>query len=69
MKTLDVHSFLISIDKTIKQLDKQAEKLTDVIKSTQGIASLDDSLKGEGGTAIRTFFSECHTPFLLFILV
>ncbi|WEZ63245.1 LXG domain-containing protein [Bacillus subtilis] len=66
MKTLDVHSFLISIDKTLKQLDKQAEKLTDVIKSTQGIASLDDSLKGEGGTAIRTFFSECHTPFLLF---
>lgn len=66
MKTLDVQSFLNSVDKTLKQLDKQAEKLTDVIKSTQGIASLDGSLKGEGGTAIRTFFSECHTPFLLF---
>lgn len=39
MKTLDVQSFLNSVDKTLKQLDKQAEKLTDVIKSTQGIAS------------------------------
>ncbi|MCM3093778.1 LXG domain-containing protein [Cytobacillus sp. AMY 15.2] len=30
------------------------------------ITSLEESFQGEGAAAIRAFFEECHSPFLLF---
>ena len=34
--------------------------------TVQGLVAMDDSLKGEGGDAIRSFYEECHLPFTLF---
>ncbi|MEK5502043.1 T7SS effector LXG polymorphic toxin [Bacillus sp. FSL M8-0168] len=66
MKTLDVHALHKAIDQTLEQLKHQSEEIADLKKSVDGITSLDDALKGKGGDAIRTFYEECHTPFLQF---
>ncbi|RHL18856.1 T7SS effector LXG polymorphic toxin [Bacillus licheniformis] len=66
MKTLDVHALHHAIDQTLEQLKQQSDELSKVKKAVEGITSLDDALKGKGGDAIRAFYEECHTPFLLF---
>ncbi|MED1175556.1 ribonuclease YeeF family protein [Bacillus paralicheniformis] len=66
MKTLDVQSLHNAIDQTIEQLKQQLDEFAKVKKAVEGITSLDDALKGKGGDAIRTFYEECHTPFLQF---
>ncbi|KRT87253.1 T7SS effector LXG polymorphic toxin [Bacillus paralicheniformis] len=66
MKTLDVQALHNAIDQTLEQLKKQSDEFAKVKKAVDGIASLDDALKGKGGDAIRAFYEECHTPFLQF---
>ncbi|MGN9866613.1 T7SS effector LXG polymorphic toxin [Bacillus swezeyi] len=66
MKTLDVQALHSAIDQTLEQLKQQSDEITKVKKSVDGITSLDDALKGKGGDAIRSFYEECHTPFLRF---
>ncbi|GIN66731.1 T7SS effector LXG polymorphic toxin [Bacillus sonorensis] len=66
MKTLDVQALHHAIDQTLEQLKKQSDEIANVKKSVEGITSLDDALKGKGGDAIRSFYEECHTPFLRF---
>ncbi|MFO6497606.1 T7SS effector LXG polymorphic toxin [Bacillus sp. z60-11] len=55
-----------AIDQTLEQLKKQSEEMAKVKKGVDGITSLEDALKGKGGDAIRSFYEECHTPFLRF---
>ncbi|WP_069838384.1 ribonuclease YeeF family protein [Bacillus sp. F56] len=66
MKTLDVHALHEGIQHTIEKLDKQKQQLEKLEKSVEHLAGMKDALKGKGGDAIRTFFEECHKPFLLF---
>ncbi|MCY8921202.1 ribonuclease YeeF family protein [Bacillus atrophaeus] len=66
MKTLDVQAFHNGIDKTLTELKNQTEDINKVKESIKGITALDDALKGKGGEAIRSFYEECHTTFLLF---
>ncbi|WP_372530235.1 T7SS effector LXG polymorphic toxin [Cytobacillus sp.] len=33
----------------------------------QELLALDDAFKGKGGEAIRSFYQECHQPFLQFL--
>ncbi|MER0466558.1 T7SS effector LXG polymorphic toxin [Bacillus cabrialesii subsp. cabrialesii] len=66
MKTLDVHALHEGIQHTIEKLDKQKQQLEKLEKSVEHLASMKDALKGKGGDAIRTFYEECHKPFLLF---
>ncbi|KMM54370.1 hypothetical protein ACH95_20120, partial [Bacillus glycinifermentans] len=66
MKTLDVQALHNAIDQTLEQLKQQSDEIANLKKSVDGITSLDDALKGKGGDAIRTFYEECHTPFLRF---
>ena len=35
-------------------------------QAVQGVVAMEDSLKGEGGNAIRAFYADCHLPFLQF---
>ncbi|MFW2106927.1 ribonuclease YeeF family protein [Bacillus spizizenii] len=51
---------------TIEKLDKQKQQLEKLEKSVEHLAGMKDALKGKGGDAIRTFYEECHKPFLLF---
>ncbi|MHC5545283.1 ribonuclease YeeF family protein [Bacillus subtilis] len=66
MKTLDVHALQEGIQHTIEKLDKQKQQLEKLEKSVEHLAGMKDALKGKGGDAIRTFYEECHKPFLLF---
>ncbi|MFN2746614.1 ribonuclease YeeF family protein [Bacillus sp. z60-18] len=66
MKTLDVQAFQNGLDKTLTELKNQESDIAKVKQSVKGITSLDDALKGAGGEAIRSFYEECHTTFLLF---
>ncbi|MEM5838833.1 T7SS effector LXG polymorphic toxin [Bacillus sp. LMB3902] len=66
MKTLDVQALHHAIDQTLEQLKQQSDEIAKVKKAVEGITSLDDALKGKGGDAIRSFYEECHTPFLKF---
>ncbi|WP_343207156.1 ribonuclease YeeF family protein [Bacillus inaquosorum] len=66
MKTLDVHALYEGIQHTIEKLDKQKQQLEKLEKSVEHLAGMKDALKGKGGDAIRTFYEECHKPFLLF---
>lgn len=67
MKTLDVQTFQNGFDKTLSELKNQKDDISKVKQSVKGITSLDDALKGSGGEAIRSFYEECHTTFLLFM--
>ncbi|WP_223837357.1 ribonuclease YeeF family protein [Bacillus swezeyi] len=66
MKTLDVQALHNAIDQTLEQLKQQSDEIAKVKKAVEGLVSLDDALKGKGGEAIRSFYDECHTPFLKF---
>ncbi|MEC0753724.1 LXG domain-containing protein [Bacillus haynesii] len=66
MKTLDVQAFQTGLDKTLTELKNQTDEISKVKQSVKGFTSLDDALKGAGGEAIRSFYEECHTTFLLF---
>ncbi|MGE9754383.1 ribonuclease YeeF family protein [Bacillus inaquosorum] len=66
MKTLDVHALHEGIQHTIEKLDKQKQQLEKLEKNVEHLAGMKDALKGKGGDAIRTFYEECHKPFLLF---
>lgn len=66
MKTLDVQAFQKGLDQTLSELKNQKDDISKVKQSVKGITSLDDALQGAGGEAIRSFYEECHTTFLLF---
>ncbi|MBU8638015.1 T7SS effector LXG polymorphic toxin [Bacillus pumilus] len=69
MKTLDVQALHHAIDQTLTQLIQQSQHIKSLESQINRIISLDDSLKGESGDAIRAFYAECHIPFLQFFQV
>ncbi|WHX24541.1 T7SS effector LXG polymorphic toxin [Virgibacillus halodenitrificans] len=60
MKVLDVESLKNNITTSTKQIDAFQDKITGLQKAVRGIVSLEDSLKGTGGEAIRGFYDDCH---------
>ncbi|RCK09726.1 hypothetical protein DT075_33835 [Bacillus licheniformis] len=63
---LPEQAFQTGLDKTLTELKNQTDEISKVKQSIKGLTSLDDALKGAGGEAIRSFYEECHTTFLLF---
>ncbi|WP_026678667.1 T7SS effector LXG polymorphic toxin, partial [Fictibacillus gelatini] len=66
MKVLDVEAFNQSISDTEKYLRSLSEQIKQTKAAVKGIISLEDSLKGKAGQAIRSFYQECHLSFLLY---
>lgn len=66
MKVLDVSSFQDGISATIKSIDNHNDEIKKLAESLHSFLSLGDSFKGNGPDAIRSFYQECHIPFLLF---
>ncbi|MGE6656038.1 T7SS effector LXG polymorphic toxin [Bacillus altitudinis] len=69
MKTLDAFALINGIDQTLNTLKQQSQQVSSIEKQIQQIISLDGALKGEAGQAIRSFYTECHIPFLQFFQV
>ncbi|MFP3810094.1 T7SS effector LXG polymorphic toxin [Bacillus sp. SIMBA_005] len=69
MKTLDAFALINGIDQTLNTLKQQSQQISSIEKQIHHIISLDGALKGEAGQAIRSFYTECHIPFLQFFQV
>ncbi|XYU19577.1 ribonuclease YeeF family protein [Bacillus pumilus] len=69
MKTLDAFALINGIDQTLNILKQQSQQISSLEKQIHHIISLDGALKGEAGQAIRTFYTECHIPFLQFFQI
>ncbi|MFW5430829.1 T7SS effector LXG polymorphic toxin [Bacillus pumilus] len=69
MKTLDAFALINGIDQTLNTLKQQSQQISSIEKQIHQIISLDGALKGEAGQAIRSFYTECHIPFLQFFQV
>lgn len=67
MKVLDVKDLYAGVDHTLTEMNKLQALLFNIQKTIVSLVSLDDGLKGKGGEAIKSFFAECHLPFLAYM--
>ncbi|ASN04217.1 T7SS effector LXG polymorphic toxin [Virgibacillus necropolis] len=67
MKVLDAESLHNGIKETLADLESFHEQMKRIQKSLDEFISLEDSFKGKGAQAIRSFYQECHIPLLLFM--
>ncbi|WP_416728563.1 T7SS effector LXG polymorphic toxin [Fictibacillus sp. JL2B1089] len=68
MKTLDADSLYNGVHELNLILSSFTDQLRQIQSSINELVSLEDSLKGKGGTSIRAFFQDCHEPFLTFCI-
>ena len=66
MKVLNVHPFQEGLQRNITMLGRLETEMGSIETSIAGLVALEDSLKGQGGNAIRAFYNDCHLPFLQF---
>ncbi|MGN1402431.1 MAG: T7SS effector LXG polymorphic toxin [Bacillus sp. (in: firmicutes)] len=66
MKILDVSSLQTSIEHCLTVLDRVLVQFADLEEAVSSISALDGSLNGHGGDAIKSFYEECHQPFLIY---
>ncbi|WP_159457863.1 ribonuclease YeeF family protein [Virgibacillus dakarensis] len=67
MKILDAEHLHKGIDNIKNEIPDFQNQISGVQQAVNGIVSLNDTLKGEGGEAIRTFYEQCHQPFLIYM--
>lgn len=65
MKILDVDSLVAEIETTQKMINDQQEQINQLASDVKTLYSLDRSFQGQGAEAIKSFFQECHAPFLV----
>ncbi|TYS58575.1 hypothetical protein FZC74_12275 [Sutcliffiella horikoshii] len=66
MKILEVESLHMELQSMLEKLELQKEAVEKIHNDVMGIVGLEDSLKGQGGQAIRAFYQDCHIPFLTY---
>ncbi|MDQ0219757.1 hypothetical protein ELQ35_20570 [Peribacillus cavernae] len=66
MKTLEIASLLTEVHKILEKITSQRNEIERIESAVNGIISLENSFNGEGGQAIRSFFQDCHVPFLAY---
>lgn len=67
MKTLEVNSLLQGLEGTLNDLENKQEQVTTVQQAITGFTSLENDLKGSAGNSLRSFYNNCHHPFLKYI--
>lgn len=66
MKIVEVDSITSGIDQIVECLTIQEDQMRQIKADIEGIVALNDSFKGKGGQAIRSFYKECHLTFISF---
>ncbi|RID84048.1 hypothetical protein D1953_14470 [Peribacillus asahii] len=66
MKVLDVESLVSGMEATVKGIDDQQENITQLSKDVNDVISLGEAFSGKGAEAIKSFYQDCHVPFLLY---
>ncbi|MEK3979148.1 T7SS effector LXG polymorphic toxin [Psychrobacillus sp. FSL K6-2836] len=69
MKILDVDLVQDGLRRNISMLDRLESEVDAIRRAVEGLVAMEDELKGEGGSAIRAFYAECHLPLLKQFLV
>ena len=67
LKVLDVESLQAGIDEIVKDIESKIDQIQTIQRAVNHFHSLEDSLKGQGGEAIRAFYEDTHEPFLVFL--
>lgn len=68
MKILDVQPFHDGLERNINMLTRLEGEINTIQTAVQGLVAMEETLKGEGGNAIRSFYNDCHLPFLHFFI-
>ncbi|WP_399627952.1 T7SS effector LXG polymorphic toxin [Sporosarcina sp. SG10008] len=68
MKVVDVSPFHDGLRRNHTMLNRLENEMKAIETAVEGLVALEDSLKGQGGDAIRAFYAECHLPFLQFFM-
>lgn len=68
MKILDIRPFDEGLQRNIQMLSRLEGEMQTIQTAVSGLVALQDSLKGQGGDAIRSFYNDAHLPFLHFFL-
>ena len=66
MKVLDVDLLQDGLQRNITMLERLNTEITTIQRGVDGLVQMEEQLKGEGGGGIRSFYEECHLPFLQF---
>ncbi|WP_342537636.1 T7SS effector LXG polymorphic toxin [Sporosarcina sp. FSL K6-1540] len=66
MKILDVDLFQDGLQRNITMLDRLSSEMEAIHLAVEGLVHMEEQFKGAGGNAIRSFYQECHLPFLHF---
>ena len=68
MKILDVDQLQAGLTRNIDRMNRLEQEISAIQKVVEGLTAMEDALKGEGGQAIRDFYTSCHLPFLQYFL-
>ncbi|MEK4404720.1 T7SS effector LXG polymorphic toxin [Sporosarcina sp. FSL K6-6792] len=66
MKIWDVDLFQDGLQRNITMLDRLSGEMEAIHHAVEGLVQMEEQFKGAGGNAIRSFYQECHLPFLHF---
>ncbi|WP_185790780.1 ribonuclease YeeF family protein [Bhargavaea beijingensis] len=66
MKVLNAEELHAGLNRNMEMLHRLEVEMQSIEKAMKELTQLEESLKGEGGNAIRSFYEECHVPFLQF---
>ena len=65
---MDVDQLQAGLTRNIDRMNRLEKEISAVQKAVEGLIAMEDALKGEGGQAIRDFYTSCHLPFLQYFL-
>lgn len=65
MRVLDVSNLEQGTEETIRAIQEKIKSMDTIEKTIRDLISLDDSFKGKGAEAIKSFYEDCHHPFLV----
>ena len=66
MKVLDVKQFHGGLQHYVTMLNRLENEMKEIESAIKTFTKMEEELKGKGGSAIRSFYAECHLPFLQF---
>ncbi len=66
MKVLDVNTFQQGLERNVNRLTRLETEMKQIEITIKGLTNLEESLKGQGGEALRGYYENCHLPFLEF---
>ncbi|MBM7703282.1 LXG domain-containing protein [Metabacillus iocasae] len=66
MKVLKVRELTTNLNDSMKAIHSYQTQLDNVITNVNEFLSLEDAFQGKGADALKSFFQECHVPFLTY---